>query len=334
MINKWIMEIQHCCYTRGNSLDYGFFSCPGNMSSRTQNLIRKKVLSVIDEMDCRLATPKWMLLKCGNTIIWGVCCWNRLLAQKKYCDYSGTPVSGFFSVVITDTNLSAVRLPFDICYFKQLYALEVEASWEQQESHSNKTAGLLPGAYHCIRASSNAFRELLNTDMFRCKSLGRQNKEEVVAAALTLENVSLLIDNDNIEQATNRGGSFMNCLSVEVPVGEYVVKQECPKCKRYVSAFTDGGVCPDCQKQELKTMREEKEKDMDRKLQNDLEIANRQIQELKSIIASDKKALKRKAVIINWLLFVCIALLMILSFAYRDTFSIKWFEKAEVGVSK
>lgn len=321
------MEIQHCCYTRGNSLDYGFFSCPDNMSSRIQDLIQKKVLSVIDEIDCRLATHKWMLVKCGNTIIWGVCCWNKLLAQKKYCDYSGTPVSGFFSIVITDAVLSSVRLPFDIRYFKQLYALEVETSWGQQEPHSNKTAGLLPGAYHCIRASSNAFRELLNTDMFKCKSLGRKNKEEVVAAALTLENVSLLIDNDNIEQATNRGGSFMNCLSAEVPVGEYVVKQECPKCKRYVSAFTDGGICLDCQKQKLKTIREEKEKEknMDRKLQDDLGMANRQIQELKSIVESDKKALKRKSMIIKWLLFVCIALLIILSFAYRDTFSIKWF---------
>ena len=332
------MEIQHCCYTRGDSLDYGYFSCPNNVPSRILDLIQEKVLSVIDEIDCRLAIPKWLLVKYGNTIIWGVCCWNKLLAQKKYCDYCGTPVSGFFAVVMTDaiSSSAAIRLPFDINYFKQLYALEVEPFWGQQESHFNKTVDLIPGTYHCIYASSNTFRGLLNTDMFKCKSLGKQSREDMVAAALTLENVSLLLDNDNIEQATNRGGSFMNCLSAEIPMGEYDVKQKCPKCKRYVSAFTNEGICIDCQKQELRAIKEEKEKekDMDRRLQEDLKMANRQIQELKLIVESDKKALKRKTMIIKLLLFVCVALLMIVSFAYCNTFSIKGGERVSVENSK
>ena len=172
--------------------------------------------------------------------------------------------------------------------------------------------------------------------MFKCKSLGKQSREDMVAAALTLENVSLLLDNDNIEQATNRGGSFMNCLSAEIPMGEYDVKQKCPKCKRYVSAFTNEGICIDCQKQELRAIKEEKEKekDMDRRLQEDLKMANRQIQELKLIVESDKKALKRKTMIIKLLLFVCVALLMIVSFAYCNTFSIKGGERVSVENSK
>lgn len=321
------MKIYHYCYTRGSHIDYGNFSYPNDIAKVFVDRIRFMALSILgDGVQRDLSIPKWILYKEKDFTVWGICCENRLLNSNKYVDHRNRPIRGFFAIIFEECNDADVKLPFDVEYFKQLYALEVEPYWEQQELHKNKTVGFIPGEYNYICSSTNNLAIHLNTDVFRCKSLGNVNKKDVLSAALALDNVSLLIDNDNLEQATNRGGSFMNCLSTNVLEGEYPVKQKCPKCGLYVSAFADGQICIDCKKKESKKKFEiKKEEDMDRKLKADLDVAARRIEDLESIIESDKKLLKKKNLLIRILLGVIIVLLLMLSYAYKDSLSVKIF---------
>ena len=321
------MKIYHYCYTRGLHIDYGNFSYPNDIAKVFVDRIRFMALSILgDGIQRDLSIPKWILYKEKDFAVWGICCENRLLNSNKYVDYRNRPIRGFFAIMFEGCNDADVKLPFDVEYFKQLYALEVEPYWEQQEQHKNKTVGFIPGEYVYICSSANSLTIHLNTDVFKCKSLGNVNKEDVLSVALTLDNVSLLIDNDNLEQATNRGGSFMNCLSANVPAGEYPVKQKCPKCGLFVSAFVDGQICADCKEKESKKKTEiKKEEEMDRKLKADLDVAVRRIEDLESIIDSDKRSLKKKGLLIRVLLGVIVVLLLMLSYAYKDSLSLHIF---------
>lgn len=321
------MKIYHYCYTRGHNIDYDDYSYPYDIDVRMIDDIRSMALSILgDGIQRDLSVPKWIFYKEKDFAVWGICCENKLLNSNKYVDHRNRPIRGFFAIMFEGCNDADIKLPFDVEYFKQLYALEVEPYWEQQEQHKNKTVGFIPGEYHYICSSANGSEIHLNTDVFKCKSLGNVDKEDVLSVALTLDNVSLLIDNDNLEQATNRGGSFMNCLSANVPAGEYPVKQKCPKCGLFVSAFVDGQICADCKEKESKKKTEiKKEEEMDRKLKADLDVAVRRIEDLESIIDSDKRSLKKKDLLIRVLLGVIVVLLLMLSYAYKDSLSLHIF---------
>lgn len=230
-------------------MDYGVFVSPTNVDKSQLNVVLCKTKSILgDGVERNLEIPKWILYKDNSTVFWGLCCENKLLSsENKETTHKNRPIRGFFAVVITDFNLSELKVPFDINYFKNLYRTEVEPCWCQNELHYNKSYGFFTGGYNYITVKANSSLLLFNTDIFQCQSLGNVDKESVVASALSLDNVSLLIDNDNIEQAVNSSGSFMNCLTALLPYKKYPVKQICPKCKRLVSSFTSSGICRDCE---------------------------------------------------------------------------------------
>ena len=322
------MIIQHYCYTRTNYIDYGDIVFPTGISEKEIDVVRKKILSITADVYLKLSTPKWLLIKNKNQIVWGCCCWNSLLAEEKSKDYSGTPVYGFFSIVISDySSTDDIKLPFDIEYFRQLYSLEVEPFWNRREEHRNKTDDYIQGDFKYIHSNYNQYVNIINTDKFQCKSLGNIDREDVVAAALTLNNVSLLIDNDNIEQATNRNGSFMNCLTSSVSFGLHHVKQQCPKCNKYVSSFTQTGVCLDCKEvEEVVVRRTRKDDDMDKQIKIELELAQNKIVELKSEVESNRQQLKKKDRVIKILAAALVVLLIALLYS-QESFSLKLFEK-------
>lgn len=304
------MKIQHYCYTRAKFLDYCVFSRPSNLNQSAIKEIKSKVLSVTDSIESKLSTPKWILIKTPEYVVWGVCCLNRILSEEYNCDYSGTPISGMFAVVISEYD--NIQLPYDVEYFRRLYELEVSKFWTRKEAHICQVDEFIPGNFNFIRAIQNSNASIINTDPFKCLSLGTINKEDIISAALTLDNVSLLIDNDNIEQATNKQGAFMNCLSPSVASGSYAVKQLCPKCKEYVSAFTFSGVCSTCQEKEqerIVTIKKEEE-DMDKQLRRDLEEANSKILYLQYDIEEANKSIKKKNLLIKVLLGVIGLLLL------------------------
>lgn len=312
-------------------MDYGLFSAPGNLTKSQIDIVRTKLMSILgDDVERDLKTPKWILYKDNNFLVWGLCCENRLIASDlQKTTHKNRPVRGFFAIVISDFTREDLRLPFDINYFRELYINEVEKYWSQKEQHQNQTLGYLLGKYNFVSAAHNNYIELLNTDIFQCKSLGELDRDGVIAAALTLNNVSLLIDNDNIGQATNRNGSFMNCLTSSVSFGLHNVKQQCPKCKKYVSSFTQTGTCLDCKEvEEVIVHRTRKDDDMDKQMKIELELAQNKIAELNSEVETNRLQLKKKDRVIKILAVILVGLLIALLYS-QDFFSLKLFEKKQ-----
>lgn len=310
------MKIQHYCYTRAKFLDYCVFSRPTNLDQFAIKEIKSKALSVTDSIESKLSTPKWILIKTPEYVVWGICCLNRILSEEYNCDYSGTPISGMFAVVISEYD--NIQLPYDVEYFRRLYELEVSKFWTRKEAHICQVDEFIAGNFNFIRAIQNDNVNIINTDPFKCLSLGTTNKEDIISAALTLDNVSLLIDNDNIQQATNKKGAFMNCLSSAVAPGSYTVKQLCPQCKEYVSAFTSAGICSTCKEKEqarIVTIKKEEE-DMDKQLRRELDDANSKILYLQYDIEEAKKSIKKKNLLIKVLLGVIVLLLLGLLYTY------------------
>lgn len=310
------MKIQHYCYTRNSHIDYGDFVLP-DLPKNQVDFIRKHILSITGDSNPKFTIPKWILIKFDDVIVWGCCCWNSLLAENHFKDSLGRPVYGFFSIVITNFIPDEVKLPSDIDYFKELYSKEIEPYWNSSERRYSATDASISDRYKYIRAGLEV-NLTLNTDLFQCLSLGNLDKDMVVSAALTLDNVSLLIDNDNIQQATNKKGAFMNCLSSAVAPGSYTVKQLCPQCKEYVSAFTSAGICSTCKEKDqarIVTIKKEEE-DMDKQLRRELDDANSKILYLQYDIEEAKKSIKKKNLLIKVLLGVIVLLLLGLLYTY------------------
>lgn len=210
------MNISHYCYTRGHEFDYGDFSSSDSLDKISLDELRSKVLSILNSTERDLNLPKWVLIKKQNTIIWGVCCYNEILCRTLYKDCKGRPIRGFFALVLTNIDKSSLKVPFDLAYFKKLYEYEVEKYWYEFTSHKNSTIDFLEGNYHFVSAYPNEYINYLNTNPSYCKSLGKLDKVKTLAATLTHDTISLVIDNDNIEQANNPKGAFMNCLSEKI----------------------------------------------------------------------------------------------------------------------
>ena len=313
------MKIQHYCYTRAKFLDYCVFSRPTNLDQFAIKEIKSKALSVTDSIESKLSTPKWILIKTPEYVVWGICCLNRILSEEYNCDYSGTPISGMFAVVISEYDI--IQLPYDVEYFRRLYELEVSKFWTRKEAHICQVNEFIAGNFNFIRAIQNDNVNIINTDPFKCLSLETTNKVDIISAALTLDNVSLLIDNDNIQQATNKKGAFMNCLSSAVAPGSYTVKQLCPQCKEYVSAFTSAGICSTCKEKDqarIVTIKKEEE-DMDKQLRRELDDDNSKILYLQYDIEEAKKSIKKKNLLIKVLLGVIVLLLLGLLYTYRTS---------------
>ena len=322
------MKIQHYCYTRAKFLDYCVFSRPTNLDQFAIKEIKSKALSVTDSIESKLSTPKWILIKTPEYVVWGICCLNRILSEEYNCDYSGTPISGMFAVVISEYE--NIQLPYDVEYFRRLYELEVSKFWTRKEAHICQVNEFIAGNFNFIRAIQNDNVNIINTDPFKCLSLGTTNKQDIISAALTLDNVSLLIDNDNIQQATNKKGAFMNCLSSAVAPGSYTVKQLCPQCKEYVSAFTSAGICSTCKEKDqarIVSIKKEEE-DMDKQMKYELEVAQNKIAELKSEVESNRQRLKKKDRLIKILVTLLVVLLVTLLYS-QDSFSLKLFDKKQ-----
>lgn len=310
------MKIQHYCYTRNSHIDYGDFVLP-DLPKNQVDFIRKHILSITGDSNPKFTIPKWILIKFDDVIVWGCCCWNSLLAENHFKDSLGRPVYGFFSIVITNFIPDEVKLPSDIDYFKELYSKEIEPYWNSSERRYSATDASISDRYKYIRAGRKV-NLTLNTDLFQCLSLGNLDKDMVVSDALTIDNVSLLIDNDNIQQATNKKGAFMNCLSSAVAPGLYTVKRLCPQCKEYVSAFTSAGICSTCKEKDqarIVSIKKEEE-DMDKQLRRELDNANSKILYLQYDIEEAKKSIKKKNLLIKVLLGVIVLLLLGLLYTY------------------
>ena len=242
------MKIECYCYTRGEQPDYRDFCIPKNVGRKIVSALHNMVSPIL-EWD--LETPRWILYRKQDVIVWGICCRNELLSSSCNVDIKGRAVKVFLAFVCSDIDEDNISLPsFSISPFKELYEKEVAPYWECREGdfhHSQAHSFPVDGIQNISAKKNECFTEL-NTDVFLCKSLGNGDKNEVVAASLTFPEISLLIDNEDLSEATGKKEPFMNCLSSSIARKTVKVKRTCPQCLKYVGAFTENGICTECEK--------------------------------------------------------------------------------------
>ncbi len=321
------MKIEHYCYTRGLGMDYGHFALPDNISLESIDSIQHASSYLLgDRAKVNLDVPKWILIKGKDLIVWGICCNNKILCNEKHLDPGNRSVRGFFAMIISDYSMEDdIRLPFDINYFKQLYATEVEPYWDQRRGHINTSTGYLSGEYSFIKPSVQIPSGLLNEDIFRCRSLGDMNRCEIISSALALEDITLMIDNDDIGQAANSKAPFMNCVSASAEPGEFSVSRPCPKCGTLVDCFQENGICIDCKQKEddAYIIDIEIDDEMDEKLRNELDNANRRIQDLESHVEYQIKMLKKRDLMIKFLIGALLIFALIFAYTQGDGLSVR-----------
>lgn len=240
------MKIEFYSYTRGEQPDYRDFCLPNNIGKDFISVLQNMVRPILE---CDLDYPRWVLYKKHNVVAWGLCCKNETLSNSCNVDIKGRSVKGFFALIFSDIEEDNFWIPsFDINIFKILYEEEIAPYWYCQEgdihySHKHSVDGI---HIDKIFAKNNEYSEELNSNIFQCKSLRRMDKKEVIAAAMTFPEISLLIDNKDFVEATGKKAPFMNCLSSSVSSKTVKVKRICPQCHKYVDYFTDNGICVKC----------------------------------------------------------------------------------------
>lgn len=239
------MEIRSYCYTRGLEPDYRDFVNASNLPMSVLTKIRSMIKPIIEE---KLSTPRWVLVKENNVIVWGICCMNELLSIKSYSDIKGRNVKGFFSIVLSDIDSENVSVPYNVEYFKQLYQKEVEPYWGCSEgsSHMSSTADCYSDSQDIIHANKKLGIIEINDDRFLCKALGNVSIKNAIATALCHNSTSLLIGCESFTEAYNGEENFLNCITCDSKDGLYAVQKKCPKCRKMVSFFTEEGVCSEC----------------------------------------------------------------------------------------
>ena len=240
------MKIEFYSYTRGEQPDYRDFCLPNNIGKDFISVLQNMVRPILE---CDLDNPRWVLYKKHNVVAWGLCCKNETLSNSCNVDIKGRSVKGFFALIFSDIEEDNFWIPsFDINIFKNFYEEEIAPYWYCQEgdihySHKHSVDGI---HIDKIFAKNNEYSEELNSNIFQCKSLGRMDKKEVIAAAMTFSEISLLIDNEDFVEATGKKSPFMNCLSSNVSSKTVKVKRICPQCHKYVDEFTENGICVKC----------------------------------------------------------------------------------------
>lgn len=248
------MKIQNYCYTRGVERDYRNFIVPSILSASdievVSNLVKPILACEFTPNTLDTQPPIWILYKTSNVLVWGCCCWNRVLSSLNQCntDEKERQVRGFFSIVISDYAIQELKVPYDLSYFEKLYENEIVPHWfcGQGEKFSSSGSGFYNGSYRFISASENEYRHLLNTDIFLSKRLGVSNVEEVIESALTLDTITLAIGYDGTDGISNTNALFMNSIMPGKKEKSVPVKHACPSCGKLVSHYTSSGMCDEC----------------------------------------------------------------------------------------
>lgn len=242
------MEIYSYCYTRGLEPDYRDFVNAPNLPMSVLAKIRSMIKPIIEE---NLSTPRWVLIKEDNIIVWGICCMNELLSIKNYSDIKGRKVKGFFSLVLSDFDGEDVYVPYSVEFFQKLYQKEVEPCWECHEGSSHRSSKVYSYSdiQDVIYASNESGIIDLNSSPFLCKALGDVNVKKAVATALCHKNVSLITGCQSFSESYKAEENFLNCITLDSREELHAVQKKCPKCGKKVSFFTEHGVCYECDKQ-------------------------------------------------------------------------------------
>lgn len=136
------MKAQFFIYTRGFSIenDYRLMYIPA--SDFCPDTIRKYFLGQvrgainIETYSGDLKEPRWLFSHKGDMVLWGMAIMNNVLSEENTSDYTGRSVRGFFGFVTKFGTYDT--LPFDIRYFRKMYASLVSPLWSASKDNFRK----------------------------------------------------------------------------------------------------------------------------------------------------------------------------------------------------
>ena len=125
------MKAQYFVYTRNRDNDYKLAYAPDDTfcppETRRYFLKQSRGVINIESYSGSLDEPRWFISRKGNHILFGIGVMNRILGADNNTDYTGTPIRGFFGLVINADNQT--RVPYDIKFYKDLYKSIIDPVW-------------------------------------------------------------------------------------------------------------------------------------------------------------------------------------------------------------
>lgn len=154
------MRAQYFVYTRNRDNDYKLVYAPDDdfcpPEIRKYFLKQSRGVINIESYSGSLDEPRWLISRKGNRILFGIGVMNRILGVNNNTDYTGTPIRGFFGIVINAED-NMVKVPFDIQFYKDLYKNQIDPIWNfVREDFKFKGVEVTQdfNAYECIDAST------------------------------------------------------------------------------------------------------------------------------------------------------------------------------------
>ncbi len=125
------MDAQLFVYTRNHDNDYKLVYAPSEEYCSREDRIfftrQARGAINIESYSGNLDNPRWLFSARNNSILWGIGINNSKLSDMCFTDYTGTPVRGFFGLVIRkDSNTS---IPYDLSFFKDFYSKYIVPIW-------------------------------------------------------------------------------------------------------------------------------------------------------------------------------------------------------------
>ena len=133
-----MMKAQYFVYTRNFDNDYKLIIAPSEefcpQEIRRKFLIQARGLINVEQFDDPLNNVRWLFSRINNFILWGIGTNNNILSDECNKDFTGRLVRGFFGIVI-DVTTSNVSIPYDIDFFKNLYARYIVPLWMEKREN-------------------------------------------------------------------------------------------------------------------------------------------------------------------------------------------------------
>lgn len=162
------MKAQFFVYTRNRDNDYKLVYAPDDIfcppETRKYFLKQSRGVINIETYSGSLDEPRWLISRKENCILFGIGVMNRILGVENNTDYTGTPIRGFFGVVINASD-NQFKVPFDINFFIDLYKKIIDPVWNNSRENfkfKGVEVALDFNNYRCVNAETDTIG--LNTN--------------------------------------------------------------------------------------------------------------------------------------------------------------------------
>ena len=231
-------------YSRTKKHEYGKLS---DLSDTNHPQALDRVRGFVQSSD-GLEQPQWLMIKEGNSVLWGLGCMNDYLDEMYSYDEGFRPIRCFTGIVMTD--YSGEALPYDIEFFRTVFRTVMGRVFD-----SSSQKQLVDTVVDIGTASSfiypQPFDSKLNKDYHQCRVFSSTvNAESLVASCLSCpEDISIAINVARIESVTTpRFNPLMNAVMRDAMPEEMTdipVKHLCNSCGKAVDELY-GGLCQEC----------------------------------------------------------------------------------------